>query len=138
MPEPTVQNRREAKKLMRSPEVEEFVQERMPVLLGRLWDLAMGVMVLEEKLDEQSGEVIPRIYRMPPDKGALTFLIENGIGKVPNRVEMTGKGGGPFRVIPWMPVEAALLELAAGDASDASDAGDAGDAGEEVADGEGD
>ncbi len=98
-------NRLEAKKQMRAPEVEAFVQDRMPTLLGRLWDLAMGAVVLEEQIDKESGEVVPRIYRFPPDRQALQFLIENGIGKVPNRIEMTGEGGGPMRIMPWAPAE---------------------------------
>lgn len=107
-----------AKKLMRSAEVEEFVQERMPILLARIWDLAMGVTVLEEKIDETTGEVVPRIYRMAPDRQALQFLIENGIGKTPQRIEMTGEDGGPLRIMPWAPVASIPLLLGDGDTID--------------------
>ena len=115
-------NKVAARKAMRSPEVEAFVQERMPELLSRMWDLAMGVMVLEEKLDEATGDVVPRVYRLAPDRQALAFLIENGIGRVPNRVEMTGKDGGALKIIPWMPETQALL--GAGDADSDAESSD--------------
>lgn len=94
------------RKAMKAPEVTEFITDRMEILLERMWDLALGVVVLEEKVDKDTGDVIPRIFRLAPDRQALQWLIENGIGKVPNRVEMTGADGGPVQVTPWMPVAA--------------------------------
>lgn len=104
----TPADRAALRKVMRAPEVTAFVTERMETLLARMWDLAMGVVVVEEKVDRDTGDVVPRIYRMPPDRQALQWLMENGIGKVPTRVELTGEDGGPVQITPWMPVAAAI------------------------------
>jgi hypothetical protein len=54
-----------------------------------------------EKTDGRSGE--SRIYQQIPDRQALEFLIEHGLGKVPQRHELTGEEGGAISIIPWLP-----------------------------------
>ena len=93
--------------LMGAPEVESYIQGLLPELLAHLLDLARGVVVVEEKLDKDTGEVVPRIYRVPPDRQALQFLIETSVGKAVSRLEITGKDKGPLEIAPWMPVAAA-------------------------------
>lgn len=47
-----------------------------------------------------------RIYVTPPNREALTYLIDRGMGKPPQRHEVTGDDGGPLTIVPWMPAEA--------------------------------
>jgi hypothetical protein len=96
----------ELKKLMDIPEVEALLRARLPVLIQRMFDLAEGIVCVDYVVDPETGEEVPRAYKVPPDRQALQFLIENAIGKVPQRLEMTGKGGGPVQVIPWAPTTA--------------------------------
>lgn len=90
--------------LMDIPTAEEEIRKVLPVLINRMLTLALGVYVLDAKVNQDSGEVEQKVFRMPPDRQALQFLIENVIGKVPQRLEMTGKDGGPLEIIPWMPL----------------------------------
>ena len=89
--------------LMDIPEVDTEVRRRLPVLLQRMFDLAEGVIMHEQRVDGE-GEVSVRCYQLGPDRLALQFLIENVIGKTPQRLELTGKGGGPVEVVPWAPL----------------------------------
>lgn len=88
--------------LMDIPEVDKEVRKRLPELLQCMFDIARGVFIEERRMTED-GEVA-RVYQMGPDRLALQFLIENVIGKTPQRLELTGKGGGPMEVIPWAPL----------------------------------
>jgi hypothetical protein len=88
--------------LMDIPEVDKEVRKRLPALLQRMFDIAEGVFIQEERYGEDGPMV--RVYRMAPDRLALQFLIENVIGKTPQRLELTGKGGGPMEVVPWAPL----------------------------------
>jgi|FLYL01.1.fsa_nt_gi hypothetical protein len=103
-------SRREMKELMGIPEVEEEIRKRLPILIQRMFDLAEGVLVQEVRLDKESGEMVARVYRQPPDRQALQFLIENVIGKTPQRIELTGRDGNPVEIIPWMPTANAVSE----------------------------
>ena len=87
---------------MQIPDVEEKIKARLDELLSAMLDLALGHYKQISKYDKEAGEVQTKIYTTDPDFKALAFLIENVIGKVPQRLEMTGDGGGPIRVIPWM------------------------------------
>lgn len=89
--------------LMEIPEVEQAIKARLPILIQRMFDLAEGVVWVEQRVGED-GKIEPRIYQNGPDRQALQFLIENVIGKTPQRIEMTGKQGGPMEIIPWMPL----------------------------------
>ena len=84
------------------PDAEKRIQEQLSHLLDTMFDIAYGVYYEKAQLDADSGEVVLRIYKSPPDYKALAFLLENVMGKVPQRVEMTGADGGPVKIIPWM------------------------------------
>lgn len=77
---------------------EGWIIKHLPEFIDTLADLARGVW--EEKTDGRSGET--KIYQRIPDRQALEFLIEHGLGKVPQRNELTGAEGGPLEIIPWM------------------------------------
>lgn len=94
--------------LMKIPDVEERINERLDELLVAMMDLALGHKVQVNKFNKETGEMETRIYSQPPDYKALSFLIENVIGKVPQRVEMTGAGGGAIQVIPYMTMAEAV------------------------------
>lgn len=92
-------------------DAENAIASELPRLLERLNDLAMGVIVAvierHEEEDPETGEIrdVPeqRVYRMPPDKDALKYLTERVMGRVPQRLELSGELKETFRVIPWMP-----------------------------------
>lgn len=96
------------KALLKIPEFEQKVQDRLDDLLKAMIDLALGHFVTVAKFNKNTGEVETRIYEQPPDYKALSFLIENVIGKVPSRLEITGAGGGPVKVVPYMTMEEAI------------------------------
>jgi len=98
---------RARKALLKIPDIEQKILGRMDDLLQAMLDRALGHYVVLHKFNKETGEVETRIYLEPPDVRAATFLIENVIGKVPQRIEMSGPDGGPVRVIPWMTLEEA-------------------------------
>lgn len=52
----------------------------LPSLADATYDLAMGVRAVEEFKDKE-GNVIERVYRRPPDLGAIVYLTDRAIGK---------------------------------------------------------
>lgn len=86
---------------------ESWIIKHLPEFIGTLAELAQGIWY--EKTDGRSGEV--RIYQQIPDRQALEFLIEHGLGKVPQRHELTGEEGGPLEILPWLPATASLPQL---------------------------
>ena len=98
---------RARKALLKIPDIEQKILGRMDDLLQAMLDRALGHYVVIHKFNKDTGEVETRVYLEPPDVRAATFLIENVIGKVPQRIEMSGPDGGPVRVIPWMTLEEA-------------------------------
>lgn len=86
---------------------ESWIIKHLPEFIHTLAELAKGVWY--EKTDGRSGEV--RIYQQIPDRQALEFLIEHGLGKVPQRQELTGEGGGPIDIIPWLPAAPSVPQL---------------------------
>lgn len=58
----------------------------MPELWETLHDLAKGIWVEEVEADRQGNEV-RRVYREKPDRQALMFLVEHGIGKAAAKVQ---------------------------------------------------
>ena len=105
--------------MMELPEFEDQIRAQLPALLQAMFDLAEGVQIQELKQDPDSGQWVGRIYARAPDRLAAQFLIENVIGKVPTRVEMTGKDGESLVVMPWAPrlemIEAELVEAREGE-----------------------
>lgn len=107
------------KVMMELPEFEEIIRAQLPSLLQALFDLAEGVQIQEIKQDPDTKAWTERTYTRPPDRLAAQFLIENVIGKVPTRVELTGKDGEGLTVMPWAPklkmIEAELVEAKEGE-----------------------
>ena len=89
---------------------ESQIVKHLPQYIGKLEELACGVLV--EKIDGRSGEAT--VYKTPPDRQALEFLIEHGIGKVPQRHEITGDDGGGIAIVPWLPPSVKVKELSEG------------------------
>ena len=66
--------------------------------MKKLHELAMGIMV------QRASKGGPKIYAVEPDRAALTYLIDRGLGKTPDRHEITGADGETVQmVIPWAP-----------------------------------
>ena len=76
---------------------ELYIVKRLPRYLRKLHDLAMGVFAVK---DTKEG---PKIYTTPPDRTALEYLVNRGLGSLPQRHEVTGQAGGPMEILPWMP-----------------------------------
>ena len=89
--------------MMDIPEFEDSIKAQLPSLLQAIMDIAQGHLAHEQRRDPDTGEWADNCYAVPPDRLACQFLIENVIGKVPTRVEMTGKDGEAMKIIPWMP-----------------------------------
>jgi hypothetical protein len=107
--------KRALNELMNIPDVETEIRKVLPILLDRMLSLALGVHCLDVKVNKETGQPEQKVFRLPPDRQALQFLIENVIGKVPQRLEMTGKDGGPVEIIPWMPMVDAAAQGLLGD-----------------------
>ena len=84
---------------------EMWVAKKLPKYLKKLQELAMGVVVVE--IDKGGKK---RIYTKAPDRAALEYLLDRGMGKAPQRLEMTGGGGGPMEFIAWAPSQVVLEE----------------------------
>ena len=105
---------------------ELYIVKKLPQYLRKIHALAMGITAIKETKDG------PMIYNIPPDRIALEYLVDRGLGRTPQRHEVTGQDGGPMAVIPWMPAsalspvdeskviegEVTNVEMAAEDASD--------------------
>ena len=76
---------------------ELYIVKRLPQYLRKIHALAMGVLLSKETKDG------PKIYMVPPDRTALEYLVNRGLGSLPQRHEVTGQAGGPMEILPWMP-----------------------------------
>ncbi len=77
---------------------EMYNTKNLPKYMKKLHELAMGIVV------QRIGKGGPQIYAISPDRAALTYLIDRGLGKTPDRQEITGKDGDALQmVIPWAP-----------------------------------
>lgn len=76
---------------------EMYVLRNLPKYLKKIQELAMGIAVVK---DTKAG---PKVYMEAPNLQALTYLADRGLGKIPQRHELTGEGGGPVTVLPWAP-----------------------------------
>lgn len=76
---------------------EMYVVKNLPKYLKKLHALAMGIMAVKDTKDG------PQAYAEPPSFAALTYLADRGLGRIPQRHEITGQDGGPIGVIPWLP-----------------------------------
>lgn len=89
-----------AKTIDRATAVEKaemYVLKNLPKYLRKIQELAMGIAVVK---DTKAG---PKVYMEAPNLQALTYLADRGLGKIPQRHELTGEGGGAIEVIPWAP-----------------------------------
>ena len=77
---------------------EMYIYRNLPKYFKKLHELAMGIAVVK---DTKAG---PKVYMEPPNLQALIYLADRGLGKIPQRHEITGQEGGPVEVIPWAPV----------------------------------
>lgn len=111
------------RRLIIANRTEGYIIKHLPDFIEALEKLAMGVLV--EKIDGRSGET--SIYSKPPDRQALEFLIEHGLGKVPQRNELTGPEGGPLEIVAWSPpvIEKSKPQLTDGSTLDAEARGSA-------------
>lgn len=67
------------------------IEELAPLLGPSLRELVNGVYV-----EETDSHGTRRIYRQPPNLGAIQTVIDRVLGKVGDRREITGAGGGPI------------------------------------------
>lgn len=64
-------------------------------------------MVYETVGPDGQGE---RVYRLPPDQKALTYLLDRVLGRPAQRMEMVGEGMNQPVIITLMPRQEALKE----------------------------
>ncbi len=76
---------------------ELYLARNLPKNLKLLEAIARGVLVTEKTKDGEE------IYRLPPDRQAVQFLIEHGKGKPASKLELTGEDGAPIVVTPYIP-----------------------------------
>ena len=89
---------------------EMYLRKNLPKYLKILEELARGVKV--QRLTDD-GETT---YMVPPDRAALVYLLDRGMGKIPQRMEITGESGGPMQFLAWAgPEELARGEIIEGE-----------------------
>ena len=123
IPVPDDTSKQVAKRIRRKDAIERaemFTARHLPKYLKRLEELAFGVQV-EEII---KGE--PVVYVTPPDRQALAYLIERGMGKVASKVELTGQDSGPLEIMPWASAGALTdVDVIEGELADGEDASEA-------------
>ncbi len=77
---------------------EMYAARNLPKYLKLLEGLARGVLVVEEN---KKGE--EEVYRTIPDRQALQYLTDRGMGKPVNKTEITGEDGTPIVITPYVP-----------------------------------
>jgi hypothetical protein len=80
-------------------EAEDRIRAELPALIDRLLDLARGVLVYEE----EGPNGVERVYRIPPDFKALSYLLDRVMGRPAQRMEMSGEGLSLPTIITMMP-----------------------------------
>ncbi len=91
---------------------ELYVTQKLPKYLKKLEELANGIVVMKP-----NKRGVPVVYSVPPDRQALEYLVDRGMGKPPQRFEFTGEGG-PKEPIPWAPAPD-VIEAEVRDVTDA-------------------
>lgn len=84
----------------------QWIADKLPLLLEKQWELAMGVEVKE--VDKRGKE---RIYTTIPDRAAGQYLIDRVMGKPTERQELSGPDGNPIELTGPV-LDQAALELA--------------------------
>ena len=78
---------------------EMYNTKNLPKYMKKLHELAMGIVV------QRISKGGPQIYAIAPDRAALEYLLNRGLGKTPDRTEIVGADGESVQmVIPWAPV----------------------------------
>lgn len=87
---------------------QERIARRVLRYIAHQERIAEGIYIEELIPDpETEGRTTKRIvYQKPPDRQALQFLIDHGIGKAPQRYELTGEDGGAIEFMAWVPSNA--------------------------------
>ena len=96
---------------------EMFVVRNLPKYLKKMHELALGGFYVQKT--DQKGNL--KVYTALPDRAAIEYLIERGLGKIPQRHEITGEGGGPLEVLPWAPASLLNQGFIDGEAKDVSE-----------------
>ena len=78
-----------------------FLAKNLLKHLKLLRELATGIKVMKPSKDGEESEV----YMVPPDRQAIEYLVDRAMGKAQSRTELTGEGGGPVKIVPWLPLE---------------------------------
>lgn len=82
---------------------ELYAAKNLAKYLKKLHELAMGVVVIGYEGEDQEGNPVVVAYKEKPDLRALQILVDRGMGKVVDKVEITGEEGGPIGILPWIP-----------------------------------
>ena len=72
---------------------EKQIRDRLPEVVDKMLELAMGVLVEEQTLEGRF------IYQKPPDYKAAAYLIDRIMGKPTERQEQTTEGGLTIKVV---------------------------------------
>ena len=97
--EPKVVRRITRKEAMEKADM--YLLKNLPKYLKHLHALAVGI-----KTRRVTGDGKEVVYDVAPDRQALEYLLERGMGKIPQKMELTGEDGGGVKIIPWMPMSA--------------------------------
>ncbi len=81
----------------------QWIADKLPDLLEKQWELAMGV----QAVDKKSGIV----YTTIPDRAAGQYLIDRVMGKPTERQELSGPDGNPIELTGPV-LDQAAMELA--------------------------
>lgn len=77
---------------------ERRIADRLPELIDKMFELAEGVQV-----EKQSILFGPVVYKEPPNRQAIEYLINRVMGKPTERKELSGPDGGPVDVAVMTP-----------------------------------
>ena len=118
------QHQRPAQRITEDTAIEKaetHVRKRLRGYLRKIEELAKGIRIVgttpkghvprelilrdPESGDEQSLGFGLVVYQTEPNLKALQYLSDRAMGRPPQRMELTGDGGGPMEhIIPWRPM----------------------------------
>jgi len=94
--------RREISQATAVKKAELYVSRKLPKYIKKLEELAMGIMMV--KTDREGNE---NVYAVGPDRAALEYLVDRGMGRAPQRFEIQAGDGGNQLPPAWAPDELA-------------------------------
>lgn len=77
---------------------EKRIADRLPEVVDALLELAAGVRVVDDQVDDQDGDKKPAVYTRPPDRDACKYLVDRILGRPTERHEHAGEDGGPIKL----------------------------------------